>query len=146
MFLAFYFRGNNTELFHHVLQVKQILLFYGVCSKTFKNISQETWTNPPDAPLFYCFSVKVNTLSTKKVQLVANCMKWSRVLWTLSETFLNQNQLSSIICYRKLLNQIYPHILVMDMLRFPQIVISMFTFAQRCDQYTLRKSVRDFFT
>ena len=40
MFLAFYFRSN--ELFHHVLQVKQILLPYGLCSKRFEDMSQET--------------------------------------------------------------------------------------------------------
>ena len=42
MFLAFYFRAI-LELFHHVLQVKQILLFYGLCtcSRIFEDISQE---------------------------------------------------------------------------------------------------------
>ena len=40
MFLAFYFRAI-LELFHHVLQVRQILLFYGLCSKIFEDISQE---------------------------------------------------------------------------------------------------------
>ena len=42
MFLAFFFSEvTKLELFHHVLQVRQILLlFYGLCSKRFKDISQ----------------------------------------------------------------------------------------------------------
>ena len=34
----------------------------------------------------------------------------------------------------------------MDMLSSPQNLISVFTFALRCDQYMLRKNVWDFFT
>ena len=46
MFLAlffFFFFSEVTilDIFHHVLQVKQIL-FYGLCSKRFEDISQET--------------------------------------------------------------------------------------------------------
>ena len=79
-----------------MLQVKQILLlFYGLCSKRFEDMSQKIWTEPPNGtPLSLLFGKSMPHPNPKMFgSLLSVLIKWPWVLWILSETYFNQNQL-----------------------------------------------------
>ena len=98
---------------HHLLQVKQIFLFYYFFSKK-KNedISQEIWTDRNDTN-FHCFQLNLVPLPIPQ-KFVAVCIKRPWVMNVKWNIFIILKLTKAVICYGKLVHEICLHILIMD--------------------------------